>query len=721
MKILQTILPALAMCAMLASCTKSPMEGYVPQPGEIYFGSRGITVETKSVTETTGDVLQSGGFVCAAVIDAGNSVMFNTALSYADGYYKVPGKKYFFPSEGTVSFYAAYPVSEQISVANDGTATLSYSQNDSEDLVVATSPRLGSRDDAVTLSFSHVLSQLLVKCRGNDPETDFYVKNISVTAPAGAVYDYGTDSWTSVQDAQDYRFVPSEGEDVGQDYSKSMTFIPGKVQVSFAWECRIKGTQTVVGEYEQSVTLNLVKGRRTTMNVTLCNSEADELSFTASVDAWEGEEVDIDMEEFRILETLKQEAAAAIDALVGVNKDPNVLAEAEQAKEAINAANSAAEVEKMKQYGLEDIRCAMGSYPSVYLGMIDSFTGERVADQYHYTTANCYILRQRAWYFIPLIYGNGVVNGTRNQEAYTGDAFTDHEGNPITTPYILSQLKLNEIQITAELLWESQKDLLGYVGISSGELCVQLKRKDVKGNAVVAVKKKTDGSIIWSWHIWVLGRDADLKLLGYNGTQMLNLDLGASGTDQNGHLYYQWGRKDPFMATPKRTMTGGGKPGSLTIRDAISNPEAFFTTSEENQLWFNNEYSSGKELCSKIWNPVKTIYDPCPVGFCVPGPAGFNDFGTRLSSSQSGKTVLTINDDNSNAGMFRAGGYIGSNGVFHDASPAISCYWTNVPGSSGSGQHGTGSNLSISQAGSAAMTVTNASIGGTIRPMKINN
>lgn len=300
MKFFKTILAVLALGAMLASCNKSPIPGTMPEKGEIYFGSRGIYVETKAVNETTSDILQSEGFRCAASIDADKSVMFNTGLSYADGFYKVPGKKYFFPAEGTVSFYAVYPGSEEIRFNLNGDASINYVQDDTEDFVAACSMQHAASDDAVILSFAHKLSQLVVKCKGDDPETDFFMKSIAVTSPKEAAYVFKTDSWVAIRGSNTCEAVADGGEAIvqDQDFSKSMTFIPGEIQVRFVWECRIKGTQTVVGEYDQSITTTLVRGRRSTMNVTLCNSIASELRFTASVDDWEDEEKDYKIEDY---------------------------------------------------------------------------------------------------------------------------------------------------------------------------------------------------------------------------------------------------------------------------------------------------------------------------------------------------------------------------------------------------------------------------------------
>ena len=90
-----------------------------------------------------------------------------------------------------------------------------------------------------------------------------------------------------------------------------------------------------------------------------------------------------------------------------------------------------------------------------------------------------------------------------------------------------------------------------------------------KGNAVVAFK--VDGTIYWSWHIWVTdnpengiaysqGTETDID--GNPITvQYMDRNLGAVtntflGKDwqKTGGLLYEWGRKDPFPALVNKDL-----------------------------------------------------------------------------------------------------------------------------------------------------------------------
>jgi hypothetical protein len=155
------------------------------------------------------------------------------------------------------------------------------------------------------------------------------------------------------------------------------------------------------------------------------------------------------------------------------------------------------------------------------------------------------------------------------------------------------------------------------------------------GNALIAAKNSA-GKILWSWHIWVVDMDADAKGVIYpSGSKFMDRNLGAlnylwelSGTGTNYDarslgLFYQWGRKDPFVASdetwynfakttlPDKTYVESGSDTN-TKGYAISHPTHVIS----NSTW-NNDAS--------LWGIVKTIYDPCPVGWRVSEPDAFSD------------------------------------------------------------------------------------------------
>lgn len=126
-------------------------------------------------------------------------------------------------------------------------------------------------------------------------------------------------------------------------------------------------------------------------------------------------------------------------------------------------------------------------------------------------TANCYIINAPGTYSLPLVYGNAVKNGMRNEQAYlyraTGNTilktFVNHLGNGITDPYIYQNTGC--VVDNAILVWQDERELVTDVRLDSERknLLFDVQKSFIKqGNAIVAVRDNK-GEIMWSWHIWV--------------------------------------------------------------------------------------------------------------------------------------------------------------------------------------------------------------------------
>ena len=166
------------------------------------------------------------------------------------------------------------------------------------------------------------------------------------------------------------------------------------------------------------------------------------------------------------------------------------------------------------------------------------------------TTANCYVVRGSGTYKLPLVYGNGVVNGAVNEIAYHAKKtaagpyisaephylgyFKDHLDQDITTPYIAQQQAGKTL--TAALVWSDVQGLITDVALTgSGQnayLTFSVPAETIEqGNALVAVL--ADGKIAWSWHIWVTD-EMGAPIPGFNGYTFSPLNLGwVEGKDYN--------------------------------------------------------------------------------------------------------------------------------------------------------------------------------------------
>ena len=217
---------------------------------------------------------------------------------------------------------------------------------------------------------------------------------------------------------------------------------------------------------------------------------------------------------------------------------------------------------------------------------------------------------------------------------------------------------------------------------------------NVKGNVVVGIKKKGESDYLWSWHLWLT--DEPQLVAGF-----MDRNLGAeSATATDGAktrgLYYQFGRKDPFVgSTEIYDINGTSKStgatiatGKVTFAKAVQTPATFYTYGSG-----NNDWASPNNYTSKNWNDIsesdgKTFFDPCPEGWRLPTKAEYSNFSTTTftwDATNSGRTY--------NGNWFPAAGYrysddgsmcsVGSYGLYWSASPFSEYYGYDLNFSSG--------------------------------------
>ncbi|MBR2114118.1 MAG: hypothetical protein IJ929_05560 [Prevotella sp.] len=307
----------------------------------------------------------------------------------------------------------------------------------------------------------------------------------------------------------------------------------------------------------------------------------------------------------------------------------------------------------------------------VDLSMVDNAGVDRASRM----TANCYLVHAPGTYKLPLVYGNAIKNGSTNSTAYytsqtsnTLQRLVNHAGSGITDPWLKNNSATPD---GARLIWEDVKGMISSVGISGDYLTFTVDEDNIaEGNAVVAATMS--GTVVWSWHIWVtpqtlssttsiatgsrtyqvapvnVGQVDGLIKAGatvYAGDlcqvratangitvefQVTAKDYTYGGTNYyNPSPYYQWGRKDaerPCTGAYNASGTYAQNPtlvsGAYSIGTTIQNPDNHYYNSSnygpynENKYnyWDMNQTSTGNITTAT----VKTVYDPCPPGFCVP-------------------------------------------------------------------------------------------------------
>lgn len=299
-------------------------------------------------------------------------------------------------------------------------------------------------------------------------------------------------------------------------------------------------------------------------------------------------------------------------------------------------------------------------------------------------TANCYVVDKAGYYVIPAF-----CMGNRQKERLNVDENGNNKAtnNPVAADYLWTDI--TDYTAITDIQYISGKD--GYI---SFRVKPDANGNDPRGNTVIALYDSKTKEIIWSWHIWM----SDFKETRINGScdgrsvdgftstaakeNMIIMDrnLGAiSANKEDGWktygLYYQMGRKDPFIGA---NSSGGDRSDFYTNKNHQDDKIGSYIRYEEdpfsnitNKTNWNTNLTSGwvyvKEFITAIhgyqhpmdyasswkdskdtrwtnkdsntldpfmsqgghedfWNRSKTINDPCPAGWSILGE-GSGSFG----------------------------------------------------------------------------------------------
>lgn len=239
----------------------------------------------------------------------------------------------------------------------------------------------------------------------------------------------------------------------------------------------------------------------------------------------------------------------------------------------------------------------------------------------------------------------------------------------------------------------------GYVKFTTGET--------MDGNAVIAVtdgvpveNQLDQGTVLWSWHIWATdyAPEMDQTVTSFAGKEftMMNVNLGEWSNKSTSYssgfwgLKYQWGRKDPFISFTSYGTAPDGvthysdypwETGSITsmvasdeesIRYAVQYPCLFILGSYNTDNDWYGTAAGAEGRNNDLWGnadgaAVKTIYDPCPVGYKVAPQEAFTGF-SKIDPS----TSVSVTSNNMNvSGSFNGGwNFItsGGNTIFFPAA-----------------------------------------------------
>ena len=160
------------------------------------------------------------------------------------------------------------------------------------------------------------------------------------------------------------------------------------------------------------------------------------------------------------------------------------------------------------------------------------------------------------------------------------------------------------------------------ISYSDGYVYFSTPEEFTPGDCCVAVYD-SEGTILWSWLIWATPEVSTYNLEGY--TSFMDRNLGAIdvGYCMRGFLY-DWGRKDAFSAAnggydvypyvPVASSVFTHSVGPSTMEYAVAHPTDYIVGPSSYYTWMENTESTAKP-----WRTdVKTIYDPCPIGWRIP-------------------------------------------------------------------------------------------------------
>lgn len=274
------------------------------------------------------------------------------------------------------------------------------------------------------------------------------------------------------------------------------------------------------------------------------------------------------------------------------------------------------------------------------------------------STANCYVIKEPGQYKFPLVYGNAIKNGKVNYAAFTNNGsanshdFVNSFSDVITQPYV--SIGGNTAQVV-----NKDCDVISNIEVikasDPSERYIQFQIDDVPstgGNIVIGLTGAYSQYEKWNWHIWLWPHDltpveitnatgVKYNIMPVNLATVLDTADSINKTTGWKSWYYQFGRSVP-LAPPNAYNTNAEHSETIIttasiagkLHEGIANPYHFYQNNSSYYGWFQTNSSKTYNLwdaaCTTIGSSdndtVKTVYDPCPVGFKVPNGNTFTGF-----------------------------------------------------------------------------------------------
>lgn len=367
------------------------------------------------------------------------------------------------------------------------------------------------------------------------------------------------------------------------------------------------------------------------------------------------------------------------------------------------------------EFDPESIELAVQSMRAETIGSPSNYVDVRTLPDNGQTqqTANCYLVGHPGYYKLPLAYGNAIkADGSVNIQRVTDYDYgsgvpngtyypdpVDHMDQKIENGYIYERYTPYD----CVLVWQDEKRVVKNVHLSSDKHFLEFEVDEdyiMQANAVVAVRDQ-NGTIMWSWHIWVTNRriadnnypinctsqgvNYNRTLLGYpigwcegktcyygrterhilvrftqnetNETKIFTLNqLCHNYSYDDNCVFFQCGRispeppavglrvnkdKDNWPDIPEYRFRLADTKGP-TIGQGIQHPHLHYPLISNDDLHWNREkwtaqWGQSNDNHPLVYTP-KTIYDPNPVGYMTPCPEIFTSYREKTKKFMEHQT-----------------------------------------------------------------------------------
>lgn len=269
-----------------------------------------------------------------------------------------------------------------------------------------------------------------------------------------------------------------------------------------------------------------------------------------------------------------------------------------------------------------------------------------------------------------------------------------------------------------DVVWQDRSEFLSHLGLLDGKVSFFMeadytdKDKIREGNAVIGAYDKED-NLLWSWHIWSSKTNPYEQTLHLaNGYEMLDRNLGAlanansTAAERIGSygVYYQWGRRSPFIGPLDYIFSNG----VYNFMYNILGHRVYMTTTAVSAEVGTVEYATVKPLDfimgdastaydwmwtadNTLWSKEKGINDPCPYGWKVapadaftglkpegtPEANAYELYGVKIGDGQASSLWMGAGRMVYNSGRFQnIYNPLPSRNVATEAQPWEGLYWT---------------------------------------------